>query len=644
MSVLNLNNIKKSYGLNEVLCGFDMDLSQNEITALIGANGSGKTTIFKIIAGLETPDKGTVSVRNDQQIGYLNQVPDLKEEYTLLEELETVFERLIFWEQKLSVLEEKISNIQPGQKEERHNKLMSEYSELQEKFEKEGGYAYQSKIYKVAVGLGFSHRELEKKVSSLSGGEKTRLGLVKLLLKEPDLLLLDEPTNHLDISSIHWLERYLNNYEGTVLIISHDRYFLDQVVERIVELKQGRAEKYSGDYSYYLKERKRRFEQRMKAYQNQQKKIQKLQEAIERLHRWGRQSGDAKLHKRASSMEKRLEKMDKLEKPVLNNDQIALDFNIQKRSGDEVLKVENLTRSFQGEKVLKNLDLQIFWNEKCAVVGDNGTGKTTLLEIITGKLSADGGSYEIGASVKMGYYSQEFNGFDPRADVLTAFRREVPLGKKEARNVLASFHFRGQDVFEKVGNLSGGEKSRLRLLQLMKGNYNFLLLDEPTNHLDLPSREALEEALQNYPGTLLIVSHDRYFLNKIIEYTYELENGHLTRYYGDYDYYHKKKEQRKTEEQDKDGSTGSKESEYHKLKRERNHRQQLKRSIDNIEDEIFTAEERIEELKEDMSDPEKIADPDQLRDMKKEYYKLQDELEDLYDRWDRLTSKIQKLK
>ena len=644
MSIVNLHQIKKAYGLNQVLDGFSMNINDGEKMALIGANGSGKTTILRLITGQEKVDSGAVSIRNGISIGHLNQIPDYDEQNTLKQELREVFSDIIFMEKEMKALEEKISTC--GQKKEsaKLEGLMREYSNLQEKFAEKGGYGFESRLERTAVGLGFLHRELEKKVTTLSGGEKTRLGLVKLLLEEPDLLLLDEPTNHLDISSTHWLENYLQKYEGTAVIISHDRYFLDAVVDRIVEVKRGQAEQYAGNYSYYLEERERRYEQRLRAYKNQQKKIKEMEEAIERLRVWGRQSDNAKFFSRAKSMEKRLQKMEKLPRPILREDKIGLEFSIKRRSGDEVVQVEDVHKSFGETGVLNGIDLQVYWSEKNAIIGGNGTGKTTLLQIITGELEPDKGMVQIGASVKPGYYSQEFDEFNPEDDVLTAFLREVPLTKKKARNILASFHFQGQDVFEKVAHLSGGEKSKLRLLQLMVGNYNLLLLDEPTNHLDLPSREKLEEALQEYPGTVILVSHDRYFLNKIAEYTYELEEGTLTKYYGNYDYYRQKREKRRGERAQNQQSgesnkeTSSAKNEYQKMKEERNRRQRKKRKIEELQEEIILKEEKMETLEEQMAAPENLQDHEFLLELKQEYNVISEKVSELYKQWECLTA------
>ncbi len=636
MTVLNINQIKKSYGINTVLDGFSMNINQGEKVALIGANGSGKTTIFKLITGQEDYQEGAISIKNDIKIGYLSQIPDVNQGNTLYQEMKTVFNDLIILKEKITEIEKKITRISQQGKPEKLKKIMDEYSKLQEKFKKKGGYQFESKIRRVASGLGFDSDELENKVEILSGGEKTRLGLIKLLLSEPDLLLLDEPTNHLDIKSSQWLENYLDNYSGAVVIISHDRYFLDQVVDRIIELENGKAEIYQGNYSYYLEERKKRFEQKMHKYKNQQKEIKQIKESINRLRNWCQE----KLIKRAKSMEKRLERMDKIEKPEKKNRKMNLDLEIAKRSGDEVLKVENLSKSFSREQILKNLDLHIYFNQKIAIVGDNGTGKTTLLKIIMDEMKADSGNIKFGASVKTGYYSQEFDGFNPDDDLITALRREISMTEGQARDFLAAFLFKEDEVFKKVSNLSGGEKSRLRLLQLMLGNYNFLIMDEPTNHLDLPSREVLEDTLIEYPGTFLIVSHDRYFLNKVTELTYELNQGSLTKYYGNYDYYREKKEKR--EQLSVDNNNGEKnkqenkesKSDYHKLKEKRNRENRRKKRLQQTEKKIIDIEDKLKVLEKKMVSPDNLDDFKKLRELKKEYNLLESKLSKLYNKWE----------
>ncbi|MCF8000236.1 MAG: ABC-F type ribosomal protection protein [Halanaerobiales bacterium] len=638
MVVVNLDSISKSYSTHQILENFSMSVNKGEKVALIGSNGSGKTTLFKIIAGQENFQEGNLSLRNDISVGLLDQIPEFTLNNTIYEELLTVFDDLREIEKKLKDLENKISTFNKENKNhEKLENLMEEYSNLSHEYEINGGYEYENKIVQVASGLGFEGEELNKKISFLSGGEKSRVGLIKLLLKEPDLLLLDEPTNHLDIESIQWLEEYLKKYTGAVIIISHDRYFLDQVIERIVEIKNGSDEKYYGNYSYYLEERKRRFEQRMREYKNQQKKIKKLEESIHQLRVWGRSRDSEKMFKRAKAMEKRLERIDEMEKPSLYGKKMNLDLEIDKRSGDEVLKVNNINKSFDNETLLNGLDLNLYWQDKAAIIGANGSGKTTLLDIINGDLNPDKGDVELGASVKMGYYRQEIEKFDPEDDLITALVKSCSMKISEARNALGAFLFTEQEVFKKVKDLSGGEKSRLRLLELMNGNYNFLVLDEPTNHLDLPSREVLEDVLKDYPGTVLVVSHDRYFINKIIDYTYELKNYDLTKYYGDYDYYKEKKEEFKIEEaNDEENNNDEKKDNYYFRQKERERKERRrKRSLNKIENKIEDKEQKVKTLEQKMTDPENIDDYKKLKKLKFEHQELKKELEELYEEWEK---------
>lgn len=641
MSVVSMNKISKNYGITEVLKGFSLFVNEGERVGLIGPNGCGKTTVFRIIAGLEPFSEGTLSLKKDAEVGYLDQIPSFREGITLFDELASIYIDLLDIEKRLHQLEKEIAEKGSGDYPDKElQKLMERYSNLQHEYELKDGYKYESRIRQIAYGMGFSENELmNKTVDKLSGGEKTRLGLVKLLLTEPDILLLDEPTNHLDLPSIQWLEDYLHTYRGTVIIISHDRYFLDQVIERVVEIKDCRDEVYHGNYSFYLEERKKRYEILKQAYDNQQKKILQMEAAIKRLHQWGQQGNNEKFFRRAKSMQKALDRIERLDRPVLDGKQMALDLKVNERSGNEVLQIKALNKSFAGQKILADLDMSIYWQDKAGLIGRNGTGKTTLLKILTRGLKQDSGQIKIGTGVKIGYYSQEFEGFNPDDDLVTALRRECEMSTAEARNALAAFLFKDDEVFKTVSMLSGGEKSRLRLLQLMYGDYNFLVLDEPTNHLDLPSREVLEDAVRRYPGTVLVVSHDRYFLNKIVDYIYELEGSRLIKYYGDYNYYKRKKQEftvlqgnRKKE----DTASGSHKSEYQRLKEEARQERMKQSRIENLEESIEMREKKIKELEMAMMDPANLDKIEFLNELKNEYEKIKDELDDLYLQWEEL--------
>ncbi|MFW6001064.1 MAG: ribosomal protection-like ABC-F family protein [Halanaerobium sp.] len=642
MSVLNINNLKKEYGIDLILDGFSLNVNQGERVALIGPNGSGKTTILKMITGEENYSAGTISVRNDVDLAYLDQLPDFEDEISIYDELEKVFADVIKQINELNKLEEKIAH--HGREAEGSldnssdlKSTMRKYSELQHEFNQGIAYEYESKIRQVAAGLGFAEEELfNKKVSQLSGGEKTRIGLIKLLLMEPELLLLDEPTNHLDLKSVEWLEGYLNNYQGSLLIISHDRYFLDSVIDRIVEIKNGKNEDYAGNYSYYQKERKRRYQQRLREYKNQQKKIKELEEAIERLYVWGRSRDSEKMFKRAKAMQKRLDKIERIKKPKLQGVKMNLNLETDIRGGNDVLFLKNLSKSFADLELFSEVDLKLFRGDKAAVIGDNGSGKTTLLKIIMGELRADKGSVKIGTNIYPAYYRQEFEGFNEEDDLITALKRETAVTDSEARNMLASFLFTGDDVFKKVAQLSGGERSRLRLLQLMSGNYNLLILDEPTNHLDLQSREVLEEALKNFEGTVLIVSHDRYFLDKVVNYIYELEDKSLRKYHGDYSYYKRKKKKEKDNAEAEIEEISQGKIDYKAQKKKRSREMQRENRLDEIELKIEELENRLEELELEMTSEKNLDNFKLLQQFKEEYENKNHLLEELYSEWEDL--------
>ena len=635
MVIVELKSIEKSFGIEEVITDFDLSLQNGERIGLIGRNGTGKTTIFKILAGLEEPDSGEIIINNDIEIGLLSQQPDLSQRNTIFEECLEVFAKEIKLQQKLSELEEKIAN--SGSETDR---LLREYSKLQERFEQSAGYSYESKIKQVAIGLGFEHEELNKTIKMLSGGEKTRVGLIKLLLEEPDLLLLDEPTNHLDIESVEWLEEYLNNYPGSVIIISHDRYFLDKTITRIVEIEFGENEDYPGNYSFYLEEKERRYEIRLKKYQEQQKKIKKIKEQIEQYRVFGNAgAGDnPKFHRQAKSLEKKLEKMERIPKPR-KKENISLNLQPSTRSGDEVLKIKDIEFSFPGEKLLDGVDLELFRSEKTALIGPNGSGKTTLLKMILSDLEPDSGDIKIGHGVEIGYYAQQNPVFNSEDTLLHALQMKTGLKTSEARDLLAKFLFKGEDVYKKVGALSGGEISRLRLLQLMHGKANFLILDEPTNHLDLDSREILEASLNDYAGTVLVVSHDRYFLNKVVDKIYEIKNKEMIKFIGDYDYYLRKREDLYSNQEIKSDDTedkeiGRDEKFYYEQKARQRAKRKRDRKVNQLENKIEELENKKEEIESQMIAASYNSDIEKLNQLEQKKKELDSELNRLYSQWE----------
>ncbi|GGA44154.1 ABC transporter ATP-binding protein [Kroppenstedtia guangzhouensis] len=529
------NQVGKVMGGNQVLKRVRFEISSGDRVGLTGPNGCGKTTLLRLLAGVERVDEGEIFIRKGARVGYLEQIPDADPAATVSDVLRLSFRELFRLEEKMERLTEQMAD--PGLGESELERVLQRYQSCREAYEKRGGYEVETKIRRVAHGLNLSKSMLARPFGQLSGGEKTKVGLARILLMEPDLLLLDEPTNHLDLTAIEWLEEYLSQYRGAVLIVSHDRYFLDRVVTRMIDLEGGEAVLYQGNYSCFLQEKEERLLAEFHAYQEQQKKIKKMKETIKRLREWANQAHppNAGLHRRASSMEKALERMEKLDRPMLERRKIDLSFEQNQRSGREVFQCEEVFKEYGEQLVLDGVHLQVRSGERVAIVGTNGSGKSTLLRILMGEESADLGEVVVGPSVKVGYLSQQGREGDPDQTVLEAFREEVSVEEGKARHLLARFLFYGHGVFRKVRDLSGGERMRLRLAQLMHQDLNALILDEPTNHLDIDSREALEDALERFPGTILAVSHDRWFLNKLFAPVYWLEEGKLTRYEGDYD-------------------------------------------------------------------------------------------------------------
>lgn len=543
MIELSIDNLMKFYGANKIFENITFDIKTGEHIGLIGRNGCGKTSLMKILMGLEDQQAGNISIRKDCKLGYLNQIPNYTEETSVMEVLQMAFEHVYEMHAKMDELEQQMLYL----KDQELEKAILKYSRLQEAYELNGGYALETKINKITDGLKITEKLKQMKFNRLSGGEKTRVILAKLLLEEPDILLLDEPTNHLDLNTILWLEGFLADYKGAALIISHDRFFLDRVVSRIIELSNDRAEEYLGNYSYYVTEKERRFLIEQKAYQNQQKKIERMEQQIERFRIWGAMRDSEAMYKRAKEIEKRLEKIDVLDRPILSKRKIRLNQTEIGRSGKIVIEAVDLKKSFGDRLLLNAVQVNVFYQDSICIIGDNGCGKTTFLKLLLGELEPDDGTVKLGSQVVVGYLPQQVDFIDEDQSVLEYFARHHNLTYGDARSQLAKVLFFHEDVNKSIKYLSGGEKSRLKLCSLTFEGVNLLILDEPTNHLDIESREVLEETLMNFNGTLLFVSHDRYFIDKIADKIIEIEDFTTKEYQGDYGYY--QEEVKKLQEQ-----------------------------------------------------------------------------------------------
>lgn len=633
MIAISCSNITKSFGIDVILEDISFTTNIGDKVGLIGKNGTGKSTLFKILTGQIPYDEGNIYISKNLNIGYLRQDLDLNNEKTIFDECTTVFEDIIEMERKIRSLENEISETTDHESNEFKN-LMKLYSNLLDEFNDRNGYGYKSEIRGVLKGLGFSEEDFEKQIMKLSGGQKSRLNIAKLLLQKPSILLLDEPTNHLDIDAINWLEGFLKNYSGTILIISHDRYFLDQVVNKVIEIENKSIIEFEGSYTKYVDYKKSIYEQQMKKYLEQQKEIAKQEEMIRRF----KQHGTEKLANRARSREKRLEQIDVLDKPILNNKKTRIKLKSKLKSGREVLKANDLSKSFDNHTIFSNIDFDIYRSERVALIGPNGVGKTTLFKILLKKLNYDTGDITIGHNVFMGYYDQEQENLSDNNTLIDEICNENPkISIPEARNLLASFLFMGDDVFKEVENLSGGEKSRLSLLKLMLSSSNFILLDEPTNHLDLPSKEVLEDALLEYDGTIFTISHDRYFLNKIATKILEISSDGIKEYLGNYDYYIEKKNQLENppDDEEVEAITKTKLREERKRKKmEEAEKKKHKQLVKDLEEQISSLEVKLTELEHLMCDEDVYADPDKSKEIHEEYDYIKLKLEDLYSEWE----------
>ncbi|ABY91803.1 ABC-F family ATP-binding cassette domain-containing protein [Thermoanaerobacter sp. X514] len=629
MAIITVSNVTKSYGIDIILQNISFIVNEGDKIGVIGENGAGKSTLFNLLAGFTEADSGTISISTNK-IGYLQQNTVIDSEKSIYEEVKTVFDEIFQLEKQIKSLEEKIS-----QTKDSHllDKLFLEYSFLTDKYKELDGYSVESKIRGVLNGLGFDVSQFATTVSTLSGGQKTRLMLAKTLLLSPDVLLLDEPTNHLDINSIEWLEQYLKFYNGTILIISHDRYFLDKIVTRIFEIENTHLSVYEGNYTEYLKRKKLEMEAKLKAYEEQQKEIKRIKSIIQ-IQKNRRTEKSVKM---AESKQKLLEKMEIIEKPVINNKSINLRFDFDLESGNDVLTVKNLSLRFD-RQIFSNVSFEIKKGEKIALLGPNGIGKSSLLKILVGEIDNFEGEIKFGTNVITGYYEQEFKSLNAEKTAIDEIWDENPyLTQTEVRTLLASFLFREEDVFKTISTLSGGEKARLSLLKLILSKANFLLMDEPTNHLDLKAKEVLEEALLDYTGTLLFVSHDRYFIDKIATKVMILTPQGVEVYLGNYSYYIEKKNQlnEKKEETIKKTKTQIKNERYKERLAKLKLKQQ-KEYLKNLENSIYQAEERIKYLEEKMCDA-KIYKTGEIVEIQKEYNALKSKLEQMYEEWENLS-------
>ncbi|SEO21292.1 ribosomal protection-like ABC-F family protein [Paenibacillus sp. OV219] len=544
MIIVNGGHIKKYYGANLVLEDVTFEVQEKERIGLVGRNGSGKSTLISLIAKLSKPDEGMLTLRKELRIGYLAQIPAHWDDGSVYDVLASSCKELLACKDRMTELEQQMSDPSSvAGDSQRLERLLADYAKLQERFQIEGGYELDARIDTVANGLQITKAMYERSYASLSGGEKTKIGLAALLISKPELLLLDEPTNHLDLQSVAWLESYLNGYDGACVVVSHDRAFLDHVVSKIIELEDGEAQSYHANYSGYVKEKEERLLQQFAQYQEQQKQIKKMKESIRQLTEWGRNGGGEKFFRRAASMQKALDRMEKVKRPVLDPRSAEFQLKPEDRSGKRVVTMTSVSKRYGSKELLNEANGLLLYGDKIMLLGSNGTGKSTLFKMITGEESPDDGTIEVGARVEIGYLAQQEYPADDKKSMLVYFREQAAMEEGEARSHLARYLFYGADVFKSVSQLSGGEWTRLRLALLILRKPNLLLLDEPTNHMDIAAREALEEALEDFPGTILAISHDRYFINKLASQIWELRSGRIHVYQGSYDDYAAKRDQ-----------------------------------------------------------------------------------------------------
>lgn len=642
--ILSCNNITKTFGTDTILSDCSFHIEEREKAAIVGPNGAGKSTLLKIIMGRLPADDGTVTISKDKTLGYLAQHKNLSSDGTIYDELLSVKKDIIALEEKIRETEQQMKNATGEQLD----TLLDQYTKMNHQFELENGYAYQSEIVGVLKGLGFTEDDFSLPVNTLSGGQKTRVALGKLLLSKPDIILLDEPTNHLDMESIRWLENYLLGYNGSVIIVAHDRYFLDRIVTKIIEIENTHVTVFSGNYTAYADKKKILRNMQLKEYLNQQREIKHQQEVITKLKQFNRE----KSIKRAESREKMLDKLEVVDKPAEINDKMNIELNPSVISGNDVLSVSHLSKAFDDNTLFTDISFDIKRGERVALIGNNGTGKTTILKIINDILPADSGEIKLGSKVTIGYYDQEHHVLDPDKTLFDELQDAYPdLNNTQIRNTLAAFLFTNDDVFKYIRDLSGGERGRVSLAKLMLSNANFLILDEPTNHLDMVSKEILENALNSYTGTVLYVSHDRYFINTTATRIIELVGQTTVNYIGNYDYYIEKKDaltaaalagkpadsSSAVSAAQKNAQKESAKADWKQSKEEQALLKKKKNELKKTEERITVIEDRLKAIEEESALPEVCTDTARLLELHKESTKLSEELDTLYEKWEELS-------
>ncbi|MHA6253196.1 ABC-F family ATP-binding cassette domain-containing protein [Oceanobacillus sp. CAU 1775] len=637
MILMQLNALSKSFGAENILSNIKMEVKDFDRIAIVGRNGAGKSTLLKIMAGELTHDEGDLIKPKDLTLGYLSQHMTIESGKTIWNELLTVFDSLRKQEEDLRTIEKQLENTSDYSST-AYQQLLTDYDNLQQAYQTGGGYTYESEIKSVLTGLNFSSYDYDTEISTLSGGQKTRLALGKLLLQKPQLLILDEPTNHLDIATLSWLENYINSYTGAVVIVSHDRYFLDKTVSIVYEISRHKTKKYVGSYSKFLEQKAADYEQEMKEFEKQQTEIRNMEDFIQK------NIARASTTKRAQSRRKQLEKLDRMDRPLGSEAAASFSFDVAKRSGNDVLKINNLAFRYNEneEPIFKNANLQLSRGERVVLIGANGIGKTSLLKVIIGKLQASEGNFQLGTNVEIGYYDQEQAELSTNKTVLQELWDEYPnVFEKDIRTVLGNFLFSGDDVLKPVNSLSGGEKARLALAKLMMQKANLLILDEPTNHLDIDSKEVLEAALMDFPGTILFVSHDRYFINRITDNVAEMTKNGIELYLGDYDYYTEKLQEkaeiaRLEETEVVNEKMDERKRNFREDKQIQSEKRKIARRIEELELQIEEKEVEVSALEEEMTLPEVFQDHEKSLELMEKTQLLKQEIEQLLEEWTEL--------